>query len=73
MSIEVLIFHNGKITANAANSEAEVGAISGGRVVSIGINGDVLKPRGRTTKVVDLAGRRAILGLNDSCRPPAPG
>jgi predicted amidohydrolase YtcJ len=66
MSTAELILHRGKITTNGAPSEAEAVAIVGGRVAAVGTDGDVLKLRGPATTVVDLAGRRAIPGLNDS-------
>src|SRR3954471_16310116 len=66
MSTADLILHNGKVTTNDVPSETEAIAIAGGRVVAVGSNGDVLKFRGSGTKVIDLDGRRAIPGLNDS-------
>src|SRR5450755_3966045 len=66
MSRADLILHGGKITTNDAPPEVEAVAIIGGRVAAVGTDGDVFKLRGPATKVVDLAGRRAIPGLNDS-------
>jgi predicted amidohydrolase YtcJ len=37
-----------------------------GRVAAVGDDGDVLKFRGPSTMVVELAGRRVVPGLNDS-------
>ncbi len=61
-----LILHNGKITTNDSTSEAAAVAFIGGRVAAVGTEADVLKWRGPTTTVIDLAGRRAVPGLNDS-------
>lgn len=66
MTAPDLILHNGKITTNDAPSEVSALAFAGGRVVASGTDADVLKARGNTTRVVDLGGRRAIPGLNDS-------
>src|SRR3954471_15746997 len=62
-----LIVHNGKIATLApANTEARAAAVRGGRFTAIGTDADVLKLRGPNTRVIDLGGRRAIPGLNDS-------
>ena len=61
-----LIVHNGKITTNGTNSEVAAVAFTGGRVAAVGTDAEVLKFRGPATTVIDLAGRRAVPGLNDS-------
>src|SRR5438552_10234411 len=61
-----LIVHNGKITTNGTNSEVAAVAFSGGRVAAVGTDAEVLKFRSPATTVIDLAGRRAVPGLNDS-------
>src|SRR6478735_8890122 len=62
-----MILHNGKIaTVNAQQPEAQAAAIGAGRFIAVGSDGDVLKLRGPATQVIDLGGRRAIPGLNDS-------
>ncbi|MDB5305948.1 MAG: amidohydrolase [Gemmataceae bacterium] len=66
MSTAELILHGGKITTNDPTGEAEAVAFAGGRVAAVGPDGDVLKLRGPATTVIDLGGRRAIPGLNDS-------
>src|SRR5438445_1057475 len=61
------ILHNGKIaTVNPKQPEAQAIAMAGGRFSAVGADGDVLKSRGPATRVIDLGGRRAIPGLNDS-------
>ncbi|AWM37452.1 N-substituted formamide deformylase precursor [Gemmata obscuriglobus] len=66
MTAPDLILHNGKITTNDTPSEVSAIAFAGGRVTAAGADDDVLKARGNATRVVDLGGRRAIPGLNDS-------
>src|SRR3954449_9527693 len=62
-----LIVHNGKFATLApTNAEARAAAVGGGRFTAVGEDADVLKLRGPNTRVVDLGGRRAIPGLNDS-------
>src|SRR4051794_25217650 len=61
-----LILHNGKVTTNDAPAEAQAVAFVGGRVAAVGADGDVSKLWGPDTTVVDLGGRRAFPGLNDS-------
>src|SRR2546426_6654539 len=60
-----LILHNGHITTlDPSYPEATNIAIKDGRVV--GVDDAEQYERGPNTKVIDLAGRRAIPGLNDS-------
>src|SRR5438270_343908 len=67
MPTSEMILHSGKIaTVNPKQPEAQAVAIAGGRFVAVGSDGDVLKLRGSATQVIDLGGRRAIPGLNDS-------
>lgn len=66
MTTADLILHNGKITTNDATPETAAVAFAGGRVAATGMDADVLKWRGPATAVIDLAGRRAVPGLNDS-------
>ena len=67
MNTADVILHNGKIaTVNPKQPDAQAAAIEGGRFVAVGSDDDVLKLRGPATQVIDLAGRRAIPGLNDS-------
>src|SRR5207249_2655775 len=60
-----LILHNGKITTlDSKYPEATNLAIKDGRVV--GVDDAESYERGPNTHVIDLKGRRAIPGLNDS-------
>src|SRR5213079_18969 len=61
-----LILHHGKVMTNSAGGDVEAIAFKDGRVFAVGGDGDVLHQRGSSTKVIDLDGRRAIPGLNDS-------
>lgn len=61
-----IILHNGKIATNGSPSFVEAIAITGGKIAATGINNDVMRSRDPKTMVVDLQGRTAIPGLNDS-------
>src|SRR4051812_35688607 len=62
-----IILHNGRVTTlDASRPEARAVAATGGRVLAVGEDADVLKHRGAETTVIDLRGRRAVPGLNDS-------
>jgi predicted amidohydrolase YtcJ len=66
MTTADLILHNGKVTTNDILVEAAAVAFADGRVAAVGADAEVLKLRGPATTVIDLAGRRAVPGLNDS-------
>ncbi len=62
-----LILSNGRVTTlDPARPEATAIAAAGGRFVAVGNDAEVLQHRGAKTAVVDLGGRRAVPGLNDS-------
>jgi predicted amidohydrolase YtcJ len=62
-----LIFINGKVvTVDDAFSIRQAVAIGKNRIVVVGSNDDVLKQRGKDTRVVDLNGRTILPGLIDS-------
>ncbi|MDR6357061.1 putative amidohydrolase YtcJ [Pseudomonas psychrotolerans] len=62
-----LILHNGKLhTVDPERPEATAVAIRDGVFIAVGSDSDVMAHRGPATQVVDLRGRRAIPGLNDS-------
>lgn len=61
------IIMNGKLsTLDRANPVATAAAIRGGVFQAVGSDADIMKLAGAGTKVIDLKGRRAIPGLNDS-------
>lgn len=62
-----LILHNGKLhTVDPERPEATAVAIRDGVFIAVGSDSDAMTHRGPATQVVDLRGRRAIPGLNDS-------
>jgi predicted amidohydrolase YtcJ len=62
-----LILHHGKIVTVDKKFAIHLAlAIRGGRVVSVGTNEEVLKTRGKQTKLLDLAGKTVLPGLIDS-------
>ncbi|WP_338547333.1 amidohydrolase [Pseudomonas benzopyrenica] len=62
-----LILHNGKLhTVDPERPAATAVAIKDGVFLAVGSDSDVMAHRGPGTQVVDLRGRRAIPGLNDS-------
>ncbi|RYX85991.1 amidohydrolase [bacterium] len=66
MNYPEILLHNGQITTHdVARPEVSALAISGGLVQAIG-GEELLATAGPQTRVVDLKGRRAIPGLNDS-------
>jgi predicted amidohydrolase YtcJ len=69
-----LILHNGRIeTLNAAQPAAQALAIRGGAILATGEDRVVLPLAGAGTRIVDLGGRTAIPGLNDSHTHPIRG
>ncbi|MTH77102.1 amidohydrolase [Paracoccus aestuariivivens] len=61
------ILTDGRITTlYPAQPEAEALAIRDGRIVEVGSNRDIMRLKGDGTRVIELAGRRVIPGLNDS-------
>ena len=61
------VFHNGRIsTLDPASPEVQALAVTGGRVHAVGSTPAMLALAGPRTLRVDLGGRRAIPGLNDS-------
>jgi predicted amidohydrolase YtcJ len=62
-----LILHHGRIaTQDDARSFVEAVAIQEGRFVAVGSDREVLALRGPETQAINLGGRTAIPGLNDS-------
>ena len=62
-----VIITNGKITTlDDSNSEVEAVAITGNKITATGTNQQILKLKGKKTKLVDAKGNRVIPGLFDS-------
>ncbi|WP_165073176.1 amidohydrolase [Paludisphaera rhizosphaerae] len=62
-----LILRNGRIaTLDTHKPFAQAVAIAGGRFVAVGDDAEVMRLKTDATKVVDLQGRTAVPGLNDS-------
>ncbi len=62
-----LILKNGRITTlDPSRPEAQALAIVDGRIAASGTDGEVMRLAAAGTKIIDLAGRRVIPGLNDS-------
>ena len=62
-----IIVTNGKITTfGDTNEEVQAVAIAGSKIIRTGANSEVLKLKGKQTKVIDAGGRRVIPGLFDS-------
>ena len=67
MNATELILHNGKFTTlDPKRPEVQAVMAVGGRFTVVGDDAEVLKLRSPKTPVIDLGGRRAIPGLNDS-------
>ncbi len=62
-----LILHNGRIhTVDRIKPQASAVAIANGRFLAVGEDREIMALRGAATQVIDLNGRTAIPGLNDS-------
>jgi predicted amidohydrolase YtcJ len=62
-----LILVNGQIwTENPKQPEAEAIAIDGKLILSVGSSADIRKLAGPDCRIIDLGGRRAVPGFNDS-------
>jgi hypothetical protein len=60
------IYRGGSVlTMNDAAPAAEAVAVRGGRIAAVGSEAEVMKLRGKATKVVDLAGRTLLPGFID--------
>jgi predicted amidohydrolase YtcJ len=63
-SVEV-IFRRGNIVPVTSESWAEAIAISGGKIVKMGADADIMSLANKNTKVIDLQGRTMLPGLID--------
>jgi predicted amidohydrolase YtcJ len=62
-----LILFNGRVTTlSTPHPEVSTVAVGEGKFLVVGSDGEVLTLRRPATRVIDLGGRRAIPGLNDS-------
>jgi predicted amidohydrolase YtcJ len=62
-----LILRNGLIyTVDATNTMTEAVAIRGGKFVFVGSSKDVMRYRGKQTRVIDLKGQFVLPGFNDN-------
>ncbi|MGH9347092.1 MAG: amidohydrolase [Vicinamibacterales bacterium] len=62
-----LIFTSGKvITLDSRSRVASALAVAGERIIAVGTDAEVLAHKGRSTRIVDLAGRTIVPGLQDS-------
>jgi predicted amidohydrolase YtcJ len=70
-----LLLVNGKIgpVADRGPSFADSLAVRGGRIAAVGGRAELERLRGASTRTIDLAGRTAIPGLNDSHIHPIRG
>ena len=66
MSAPELLLHNGAVTTlDPARPQVSAVAVAGGRIAAAG-GEELLATADEKTKRIDLKGRRAIPGLNDS-------
>lgn len=66
MNADLILFNGQFHTVDRENPRATAVAISQGRFVAVGTDGEAMARRGSGTKVIDLKGRTVIPGLNDS-------
>lgn len=66
MTADLILFNGQFHTVDPEQPQATAVAIKDGRFLIVGTDAQAMTTRGSATKVVDLKGRRAIPGLNDS-------
>ena len=66
MNADLILFNGQFHTVDRENPRATAVAISQGRFVAVGTDGEAMALRGSGTQVIDLKGRTVIPGLNDS-------
>src|SRR5476651_2851943 len=66
MNADLILFNGQFHTVDRENPLASAVAISDGRFVAVGNDGEAMALRGSGTQVIDLRGRCVIPGLNDS-------
>jgi predicted amidohydrolase YtcJ len=61
------IYHGGPIiTVNDAQPSAQAVAVSGGKIIAVGSDAEVMKLKGANTKIFDLAGKTMLPGFIDA-------
>jgi predicted amidohydrolase YtcJ len=68
-----LILYNAKIATNGNPSFVEAIAITLGKIIAVGANGEMIQLRGPQTRLIDANKRTVIPGLNDSHMHPIRG
>lgn len=66
MNADLILFNGRFHTVDRENPEATAVAIKDGRFLAVGSDAQAMATRGSATQVIDLKGRCAIPGLNDS-------
>jgi len=62
-----IVIHNARVTTlDPARPQAQALAVSGGRIVAVGADEEVLRAHGAGARRIDAGGRRVIPGLIDS-------
>src|SRR5439155_10568044 len=62
-----LVLYNGSIvTVDASSTIASAVAVTGGLITAVGSDEEVLAGVGPATRVIDLAGRTVLPGINDA-------
>jgi predicted amidohydrolase YtcJ len=66
-TVPEVIFHRGRITTlDESRPEASAVAIAQGKFLSVGSDAEILPQAAKTTRLIDLKGRRALPGLIDN-------
>ena len=63
---EVIIAHGKVYTVNHAQPWAEAVAVRDGKILAVGSNDDILRLRGKSTRVVDAKGHLVLPGFGDA-------
>ena len=66
MTPDLILFNGKLLTLDPANPNATAAAIKDGVFSAVGSDAEIMALQGTTTRVIDLQGKRAIPGLNDS-------
>jgi predicted amidohydrolase YtcJ len=66
MATDIILKNANVITMDAARPRAELVAISGDSIFFVGGNDEATKLTGRSTKIIDCAGKTVVPGFNDA-------